>query len=383
MIYKGSVMKKNFLLCYLIFTVTVVFAFTPHINKGKITELTLGQAEKELNLSEIEIKELNKEYFGFLETFTNFPPMEEVIPDGLFLIYKQTFDETNETLYRVFIETSNVFESKDDKNIFQKIYYSNGKAKVNLLFADYYNGLVDYRASSFSLVQLNTNIMPIIKNSRIAGIMIYGIESYTSYGHTDEYSSLSEITSKNLTHAARVFWREDFSTADLKHTSRNKPDIYIECSKPLIDEKDTFKYTIQNAFDGDPATSYVENTEDDLFYIEISFPYKSFDNSMFCTRVSLINGYASNTNIYSLNNRIENIDFIYKTWAEDSSLEKIIAADNCLMNQFFMVNSSTGNYSYKFKVNSLYTGSKYKDSCLAEVNMDFNTSNWLFGDVDE
>ena len=164
---------------------------------------------------------------------------------------------------------------------------------------------------------------------------------------------------------------------------KNWEQITINASDFLWDEKDPLKYGLQNAFDGDPATSYVENTEDDLFYIEISFPYKSFDNSMFCTRVSLINGYASNTNIYSLNNRIENIDFIYKTWAEDSSLEKIIAADNCLMNQFFMVNSSTGNYSYKFKVNSLYKGSKYKDSCLAEVNMDFNTSNWLFGDVDE
>ena len=375
MIYKGSVMKKNFLLCYLIFTVTVVFAFTPHINKGKITELTLGQAEKELNLSEIEIKELNKEYFGFLETFTNFPPMEEVIPDGLFLIYKQTFDETNETLYRVFIETSNVFESKDDKNIFQKIYYSNGKAKVNLLFADYYNGLVDYRASSFSLVQLNTNIMPIIKNSRIAGIMIYGIESYTSYGHTDEYSSLSEITSKNLTHAARVFWREDFSTADLKHTSRNKPDIYIECSKPLIDEKDTFKYTIQNAFDGDPATSYVENTEDDLIEINISAGVK-------IQKAMIINGYAKNRELYNANNRCKVIspvkwDKNKGSWYSSPDISNSFQlSDNTFTEQ--MINLST---SY-FYVTDIYQGSKFNDTCIAELN--FKHSNgWLFGDIDE
>lgn len=376
MIYKGSVMKKNFLLCYLIFTVTVVFAFTPHINKGKITELTLGQAEKELNLSEIEIKELNKEYFGFLETFTNFPPMEEVIPDGLFLIYKQTFDETNETLYRVFIETSNVFESKDDKNIFQKIYYSNGKAKVNLLFADYYNGLVDYRASSFSLVQLNTNIMPIIKNSRIAGIMIYGIESYTSYGHTDEYSSLSEITSKNLTHAARVFWREDFSTADLKHTSRNKPDIYIECSKPLIDEKDTFKYTIQNAFDKNAATSYVENTEDDLMMISVIRPK--------ITKFALINGFAANSDLYKDNNIITEVA---DEWSEESDYptDKVTPTNNRYrlttneMN-YQIVDYKSFSNGYIF-VSKIIQGAKYNDTCIAELDFYNEKTGWVFGGI--
>lgn len=378
-------MKKNFLLCYLIFTVTVVFAFTPHINKGKITELTLGQAEKELNLSEIEIKELNKEYFGFLETFTNFPPMEEVIPDGLFLIYKQTFDETNETLYRVFIETSNVFESKDDKNIFQKIYYSNGKAKVNLLFADYYNGLVDYRASSFSLVQLNTNIMPIIKNSRIAGIMIYGIESYTSYGHTDEYSSLSEITSKNLTHAARVFWREDFSTADLKHTSRNKPDIYIECSKPLIDEKDTFKYTIQNAFDGDPATSYVENTEDDLMEIEIRVSISDFEK---INLLAMNNGYSKSSELYVANNRVKDFELINYVLKSPKSVGKgepigYSFQDGIMKNQYFKFKFEKGFGPIIIKSLSTYKGRKYSDTCIAEINLQAVDGKWLFGDINE
>jgi hypothetical protein len=160
-------------------------------------------------------------------------------------------------------------------------------------------------------------------------------------------------------------------------------DITITASDCLLDARCPLKYGIQNAFDGDPATSYVENTDDDLFYIEINFPYKSFDYTMFCQTIAFINGYAANNNLYISNNRIKNINLIYKTWKEDSLHKSFNLNDNTLGYQTFIVDSDAGNYSYKIYTNNVFQGNKYKDTCLAELNMKFNTLNWLFGDINE
>lgn len=142
----------------------------------------------------------------------------------------------------------------------------NGGSKGNLIFADYYHGDVDLKINSDSSYLIQRNLMPLIKNNKIAGIMYYGMESHSSYAHTDESESVSDTESNHHTHLAKVFWSDDFSRIDLA-SGNVKGDITIDCSKPLIDEKDVFRYTIQNAFDQNPATSYVEDTEDDLMYV--------------------------------------------------------------------------------------------------------------------
>ena len=137
----------------------------------------------------------------------------------------------------------------------------------------------------------------------------------------------------------------------------SKDIITIDASSYLFDPKCPLRYSIQNAFDGDPATSYVENTEDDLMLIEIGV---SGDIS----RLAVINGYASSKYYYMANNRVRGlsggIDF----------------ADN---NMRYQIIKCFGNY---LQFDSIYKGELYNDTCLAELNL-FVDNKWLFGDINE
>ena len=367
-------MKKSIQIFVVLLSAIQVFAFTPHINKGSIEEISLSQAIKEMKISETELKELHKEFFGYFEIFDNFPELEKIAENSKYTVYKQSFAETNEKLYRVFFETCDMY-NEQTKNLFQKIYYSNGTSPANLLFADYYDGLVDYLANSFSKVHLYTNVMPIIKNKKLAGIMLYGIESYTRYSHTDEYTSINEIAQDKITHKAEVFFKDDFSKVDLRFGANS--DVSIECSKPLIDEKDTFKYTIQNAFDKNPATSYVEDTDDDLLYIDLGVPgkFKEF---------AIINGYAQNESLYKANNRVSIINF--GSW--DNLQRKIVyeniftLKDKCMDYQIIKLKKEKNKDTLEFfKVDEIKKGEKYNDTCIAEVDYYIENIGWLFGGV--
>ena len=89
----------------------------------------------------------------------------------------------------------------------------------------------------------------------------------------------------------------------------------------LIDDTEfPLKYSIQNAFDGNPATSYVENTEDDMIKVEVSAG-KEVD------KIAIINGYAQNNSLYKSNNRI-------KTITDNSGLSTFELKDDCLDYQY-------------------------------------------------
>ena len=140
-------------------------------------------------------------------------------------------------------------------------------------------------------------------------------------------------------------------------SARSKDEIKVDASTYLFDPKCPLRYSIQNAFDGDPATSYVENTEDDLILVEIGV-------SGNISRLAIINGYASNEYYYKVNNRVRglsgDIDF----------------ADN---NMRYQIIKCLGNY---LQFDSIYKGELYNDTCLAELNL-FVDNKWLFGDIDE
>ena len=99
------------------------------------------------------------------------------------------------------------------------------------------------------------------------------------------------------------------------------------------------KYSIQNAFDGNPATSYVENTEDDLIRIAISAE-GVFD------KVRLINGYAKNKELYYSNNRIKTVSSEFDSESEDmvewgqkltDKNERFPVQDGILTNQIVII----------------------------------------------
>lgn len=150
---------------------------------------------------------------------------------------------------------------------------------------------------------------------------------------------------------------------------RNWDYINIYASDFLWDLNDPLKYGLQNAFDGNPATSYVENTEDDLFEIKI---YDAKYHPLF----AIINGYAQNEKLYMDNNRVKLFNYNYNL------------SDGTLNYQFIKGQGDT-----KLVVKDFYKGLKYSDTCIAELNMkavkDFyaelkpEESDWIFGDIDD
>ena len=367
-------MKKEILLFFMCAFMPCAFALTPHINKGKLTELTLEQAVKELQLSQKELQDINKEFYGVLEFNSNFPPVQEADFDSEVHIFKQMFKETNEIIYRVISRTKETAPF-DRTGIFQKGYYTNGHGKPNLIFADFYDTEAETFGQSVTSVRLNYNFMPVIKNNKIAGIMIYGIERF------DKENSIMEYTgsTRNLYHKAAVYWSDDFSTANLRNEYSNDPDIHIECSKPLIDEKDTFKYTIQNAFDKNPATSYVEDTDDDLMYISFGLSYKNSKGKPEMVnnkKIAIINGYAKNYDLYKNNNRVKEINGdIY------SNGELLFKHKETLFLDDFKFDYQVFDWEPResFSVQNIYKGSKFNDTCIAEIDFCNKKSGWLFG----
>lgn len=150
---------------------------------------------------------------------------------------------------------------------------------------------------------------------------------------------------------------------------KNWDYINIYASDFLWDLNDPLKYGLQNAFDGNPATSYVENTEDDLFEIKI---YDAKYHPLF----AIINGYAQNEKLYMDNNRVKLFNYNYNL------------SDGTLNYQFIKGQGDT-----KLVVKDFYKGLKYSDTCIAELNMkavkDFyaelkpEESDWIFGDINE
>ena len=180
------------------------------------------------------------------------------------------------------------------------------------------------------------------------------------------------------------FESEKFSENSIYRTKLNnvmaKTQICdVEVDFPLIDSNNPFKYSIQNAFDGDLSTSYVEDTENDLFSFKfLHYNYKSnFVNDRF-TKFKVINGYASTSDLYSNNNRIR--EFIVKNEKENGDFEILSCfdcKDNTMEYQFFDLKPNL--FYFGLTVSKIYKGLKYNDTALAEIDFYGKKNGWFFG----
>jgi hypothetical protein len=93
------------------------------------------------------------------------------------------------------------------------------------------------------------------------------------------------------------------------------PNTFIYASECLVDKDMPLRYGLQNAFDNDAATSYVENTRDDLFRMVFDIRDERLFN---LTALAVINGYAQNDSLYYNNNRVKRIRYTFDAWAAHS-----------------------------------------------------------------
>ena len=150
----------------------------------------------------------------------------------------------------------------------------------------------------------------------------------------------------------------------------------VKTGFPLIDKANPFKYSVQNAYDGDPATSYVEDSKDDLFEIDMDFMnYQSEYKDSTVTEMKLINGYASNERMYKANNRIKDVQY---AWENDS--DKVIhsCTDNTMGFQNFYNTDDVKGWVW-LEIQSVYKGEKYNNTPLAELDVKWGKNGWLFG----
>ena len=151
--------------------------------------------------------------------------------------------------------------------------------------------------------------------------------------------------------------------------------IQISSTPFLWDLKKPLKYALQNAFDKNSKTSFVENTEDDLININFGCHLGS--------KLRIINGYAASQSLYEENNSIKTINLgeyvPIQIDGENFVTENYDFSFTCKPNtldwQTFDIKQNTS----LFQITEIYKGTKYSDTSLAELNY-LAGETWLFGD---
>ena len=203
------------------------------------------------------------------------------------------------------------------------------------------------------------NIMYRAKNAEDVGVFITE-DVYVYFDARDNNEFMFDRYKNQM--IGNIGWCTYYeSVKDLVEWGEDKADsVLIDVSDFLIDDmKCPLKYSIQNAFDGNPATSYVENTENDM--IEILF-YPGYEPD----KLAIINGYAQNNSLYKSNNRI-------KTITDNSGHYRSELKDDCLDYQYVPWEENAVIST------DIYKGERYNDTCIAELNF----LCWLFGDLNE
>ena len=163
--------------------------------------------------------------------------------------------------------------------------------------------------------------------------------------------------------------------------------VSIKASQPLVDSKRPFMYSINNAFDGNTGTAYVENTDDNLFYISV---WKKNINNDFgkLENLQLYNGYCLNEHLFKLNSRIKNYALFinYITTIDEIKYSNYISIYENFLTDSYNQQIININYdklpfsTYYFEIKDYYKGEKYDDVCLSELNLYFSKIGYLFGD---
>jgi uncharacterized protein YegL len=136
----------------------------------------------------------------------------------------------------------------------------------------------------------------------------------------------------------------------------------IEASS-FLTEKNRPKdaYHMKNIADGDKRTAWFEASPDDGIgeWLKITFTEaKKVD------KIGILGGYPKTDKLFKQNNRIKNMTLILS----NGDTQVIKLKDSKEM-QYVAVESSAKTSYVKVVINSVYKGSKYRDTCIAELEI--------------
>ena len=150
----------------------------------------------------------------------------------------------------------------------------------------------------------------------------------------------------------------------------------IRTDQPLIDEKRPFMYTVNNVFDGNYETAYVENTKDNLLFITVY--NELFDHIL---KIKLINGYSANYALYNNNSRIKSLGDYYIN-SESLNNEKTFYSNISVEVRDLYKNPQIIKWNDSIlAVTEIYKGEKYSDTCISELDFYDEIYGWLFEDI--
>lgn len=183
------------------------------------------------------------------------------------------------------------------------------------------------------------------------------------YANTAEYYRFEDIIENATEKCGNVKYARAYEDSQY---------VLIEASQPLVDSKRPFMYTINNAFDGNTGTAYVENTDDNLFFIKVFI-----NNKENVTHLLVVNGYSDSESLFYQNNRIKSVeDYYYTEYGTKMihSEKKIIIEDKYFISQLIPWTSTC------FAVSSIYKGNSFDDTCISELDFKLETYGFIFGD---
>lgn len=285
---------------------------------------------------------------------------KEEIPDEKgncrLTVYRAMYDFKETTMFNL-----NSDDSAKRKCLGQVIYVpSNGKYVQ-------YEKQVYYGNEIYRLANSTWGVQASNVQFRICGNTIFAF--YVEMVHESHIHGYDE----DATYSSDRYTENKICRTELGNIMDKTQICEVEADFPLIDKDNPFRYSVQNAYDGDPATSYVEDTENDLFSIRFDFTKHNREyRSLKITGFAIINGYSSSKDLYLKNNRIKRISF--GSQADDPMFHSF--QDGILDYQEVIPEYSF--YALAIDCLEVFKGSEYSDTCLSEVNIRFEDDSLLF-----
>ena len=143
----------------------------------------------------------------------------------------------------------------------------------------------------------------------------------------------------------------------------------IRASDILVDPIVPLRHGLQSAFDGNPLTAYIANTEYSFFDIGVIYldvPTK---------KLALINGFTADSATYNNYNRVQ-----------------FVATIRSFADRYFHITEMNDNtFSWQIieslvsslAVQGIFEGMRYNFTAISGFNLYFEGYGWLFGDINE
>ena len=202
------------------------------------------------------------------------------------------------------------------------------------------------------------------------------VSSISSTGSTSENETFSKEENEDSQNIGNTheYVNNNDSRNEIKQNSNtsNKNQINItknlntinilnsECSSILHDSTNK-NYGSTKVLDGDFSTVWSEGVSG---YGNGEWIILDFDNIYTVKKIKIVNGLVNKKNGYYNNNRPKSLTLQFS----DGSSQKINLEDNNTGYQVVNINAVETSY-VKFVINSVYYGTKYDDTCIADIEI--------------